>query len=172
MNMTSASIGTLVRITLLALALVASALGTASAFAQAASVQESVPEAVPESANKPDDTLYQELGGTAGFTALVDEFFDRLQADKRTNPFFRDVEQKKFRSRLVEQFCDLTGGPCHYSGKDMRKAHAGLDITRTDFNAVVEVLQDSLNARAVPFAVQNRLLAKLAPMHRDIVNVH
>lgn len=69
-------------------------------------------------------------------------------------------------------FCDFASGPCRFSGKNMRTAHAGQDITRTDFSAVVEILQDSLDARAVPFAVQNRLLAHLAPLHRDIVNVH
>jgi hemoglobin len=52
----------------------------------------------------------------------------------------------------------------------MKKAHSGFDINRSHFNALVEVLQLSMDARGIPFRVQNRLLARLAPMHREIVN--
>lgn len=52
----------------------------------------------------------------------------------------------------------------------MKKAHAGFDIARTDINALVEVLRHSMDARGVAFGTQNRLLAKLAPRHREIVN--
>ena len=52
----------------------------------------------------------------------------------------------------------------------MKKAHDGMDVTRGDFNALVEVLQDTMDAHGIPFVAQNRLLAKLAPMHRQIIN--
>lgn len=168
MNTSIVSVATVARIAALTLAFAAAALGTASAFAQVASAAPS--SAVPS--REPTDALYRELGGEAGLAALVDDFVDRLFADPRIGRFFRDSDPKKVRARLVEQFCELSGGPCRYSGKNMRIAHAGQDITRTDFNALVELLQNSLDARAVPFATQNRLLAHLAPMHRDIVNVH
>jgi hemoglobin len=32
--------------------------------------------------------------------------------------------------------------------------------------------QQAMSAQGVPFATQNRLLALLAPMHRDVVTVH
>jgi hemoglobin len=51
----------------------------------------------------------------------------------------------------------------------MKDAHADLKITRADFNALVEVLQQAMDARSIPFTRQNQLLALLAPMHRDIV---
>jgi hemoglobin len=53
----------------------------------------------------------------------------------------------------------------------MKEAHANMDVTRSHFNALVEVLQTSMNARGIPFTRQNQLLALLAPMHRDVVNV-
>ncbi len=52
----------------------------------------------------------------------------------------------------------------------MKKAHSGMDITKSDFNALVEVLQLSMDDQNIPFSVQNRMLARLAPMHREIVN--
>lgn len=116
------------------------------------------------------DDLYLQLGGQSGLTALIDELMPRLLADARMNPFFKDVDQPKFKDLLASQFCDVAGGPCKYKGADMKKAHSGYDVTRANFNALVEVLQLSMDARGIPFTTQNRLLARLAPMHREVVN--
>ena len=43
-------------------------------------------------------------------------------------------------------------------------------MTKSNFNALVEVLQQSMDAQGIPFSAQNKLLAQLAPMHRDIIN--
>lgn len=118
-----------------------------------------------------DDALYQQLGGQPGLVKLMDDFMQRLLADPRMNPFFKDVNQAHVKAQLVDQFCQVAGGPCRLDGPDMKKAHAGLDIDRAAFNALVEVLQQSMEAQGITFSTQNRLLAKLAPMHREIVNV-
>ncbi|WP_374566583.1 group 1 truncated hemoglobin [Ideonella sp.] len=118
-----------------------------------------------------DDTLYQQLGGQPGLVKLMDNFMQRLLADARMNPFFKDVDQAHVKAQLVDQFCEVSGGPCRLNGPDMKKVHSGVDITRADFNALVEVLQQAMDAQGIAFTAQNRLLAKLAPMHRDIVNV-
>lgn len=117
-----------------------------------------------------DSALYQDLGGRYGLTQLMDEFMQRLLRDERTRPFFADVDQAEVKLRLVEQFCVVSGGPCTYGGKDMKKAHEGVDINKAQFNALVEVLQQTMDARGIPFRTQNRLLAKLAPMHREVIN--
>jgi hemoglobin len=116
------------------------------------------------------DALYLQFGGQAGLVALMDDFMDRLLADPRMHPFFKDTDQKHIKEELVTQFCEVSGGPCKRKGSDMKKAHAGIDVTKADFNALVEVLQQSMDARGIPFGVQNRLLARLAPMHREIIN--
>lgn len=117
-----------------------------------------------------DDSLYRQLGGQPGLTKLMDDFMTRLLADKRMNPFFKDVDHPHVKAQLVAQFCEVSGGPCKLKGPDMKKAHSGMDITKGDFNALVEVLQDSMNAQGIAFSTQNKLLARLAPMHRDIIN--
>lgn len=117
-----------------------------------------------------DDSLYRQLGGQPGLTQLMDDFMTRLLADKRMNPFFKDVDHPHVKAQLVAQFCEVSGGPCKLKGPDMKKAHEGMDITKGDFNALVEVLQDSMNAQGIAFSTQNKLLARLAPMHRDIIN--
>jgi hemoglobin len=118
-----------------------------------------------------DDSLFQSFGGQRGLVVLMDDFMARLLADARMNPFFKDTDQKHIKEQLVVQFCQVAGGPCKLAKPDMKKPHSGVDIAMADFNALVEVLQQSMAAQGIPFGVQNRLLAKLAPMHRDIVNV-
>ena len=95
----------------------------------------------------------------------------RLLADPRTGPHFKPVDQAHVKAQLVDQFCVLTGGPCEYKGADMKSSHTNLDITKSDFNALVEVLQRSMDAQGIAFSQQNKLLAKLAPMHRDVITV-
>ena len=117
------------------------------------------------------DALYKALGEKAGLTALMDDFMVRLLADPRTAPFFKPANQQHIKEMLVVQFCMVSGGPCTYKGVDMKTAHANLDITKGDFNALVEVLQLSMDAKGIAFPAQNALLAKLAPMHRDVITV-
>ena len=123
-----------------------------------------------QTAAAPDDTLYQQLGAQPGLTRLMDDFMTRLLSDSRMGPFFKDVDHQHVKDELVTQFCEVSGGPCKRKGPDMKKAHSGMDITKSNFNALVEVLQQSMDAQGIPFTTQNKLLAKLAPMHRDIIN--
>ena len=113
--------------------------------------------------------LYIAFGERAGIAALMDDFVVRLKADQRTAPFFEKTNLPELARSLTDQLCMLSGGPCKYSGASMKKAHDDLDIRRRDFNALVEVLQDIMGARGIPFSAQNRMLALLAPMHRDVV---
>jgi hemoglobin len=117
-----------------------------------------------------DDSLYQDLGGKPGLVKLMDELMVRLLADPRMSPFFKDTDQAHIKEELVIQVCEVLGGPCRRKGPDMKKVHEGVDINKNDFNALVEVLQESMDAQGIPFRTQNKLLAKLAPMHRDIIN--
>lgn len=110
------------------------------------------------------------FGGVPGLEALMEDFMAALLADPRTRPFFENAEHDRVKRQLVEQFCVILGGDCTYTGRDMRESHEGHVITAADFNALVEVLQGSMDRRGIPFRAQNRLLAKLAPMHRDVVN--
>lgn len=119
--------------------------------------------------NPPRDGLYAQFGGQAGVEALVEEFLVRLLEDERINAQFAETDLVNLNDRLVEQFCVELGGPCTYTGRDMAESHAGLGITEADFNALVEDLVDAMEARGIPRPAQNRLLARLAPMHGDIV---
>ncbi len=128
--------------------------------------------ALAQTAPAAERSLYDELGQQPGMVRLIDDLMTRLVADPRTRPFFQDIDHVDVKAKMVQQFCQLAGGPCQRRGTDMRTAHSGQDITMANFNAVVEILQDTMEAEHIPFAIQNRLLARIAPMHREIVNAH
>ena len=113
--------------------------------------------------------VFADFGGEAGLTVLMEDFMAIMLEDPRMRPFFEKVDHTRVKRQLVEQFCGILGGGCAYSGRDMKTAHAGLRIDRADFNALVEDLQIAMNRARVPFRSQNKLLAVLAPMHRQMI---
>ena len=147
-------------------------LATAASFAQTAAPAASAATPSPGFPAPADDALFRDLGSRPGIDAIVGDFVPRLVADPRTSEFFKKTNQAHLKDMLALQFCVVSGGGCVYTGLPMDKAHHDMDISKGDFNALVEVLQASMDAQHVPFATQNRLLARLAPMHREIVNVH
>ena len=123
---------------------------------------------------QPPSTLYDRLGGKLATTAVVDEFVARVAADKRINSFFAGVASDPdrlaaFKGKLVDQICEASGGPCKYTGNDMKTAHEGMGITTADFNALVEDLVGALDKFKVAPDDKQTLLGVLGPMKKDIV---
>lgn len=131
----------------------------------AQSMQPSMDQRTPHS-----DVLYQALGNKEGIRKIVDELLLIVQDDTRINESFLDADIERLAELLTEQFCDLSGGPCKYSGRDMQEAHADFKISVAHFNALAEDLQKAMDKQGVPSRTQNKLIAKLAPMQRTIVN--
>ena len=115
-----------------------------------------------------DDALYRQFGEKEGLTKIVDDMYVNVLSDPRTAPYFDNAPVKRIKQKLVEQLCVLLEGPCVYTGRPMKRTHEGHNIDRAAFNAVVEDLQAAMDKNGVPFHAQNKLLAKLAPMYRDV----
>ena len=115
-----------------------------------------------------DDSLYRAFGEKVGLSSLMGDFVTRLKADARIGRYFKETNAQNLAEQLTNQLCKLSGGPCDYEGAPMRQAHQDLEIDRAAFNRLVEVLQEAMDARSIPFGTQNRMLALLAPLHRDI----
>jgi hemoglobin len=113
--------------------------------------------------------LFEAFNGEAGISRVVDDMVDRNLADPRIKDIFAASDLARLRRTLKEQFCFILNGPCDYTGMDMKSSHADQGITNREFNALVENLQLAMNAEGVLFRAQNKLLAKLAPMQRDVV---
>jgi hemoglobin len=120
-------------------------------------------------AHADQDTLWQDMGGVDHIKKIASDTLDNFLADDRIKDTFSNSNIDRIREKLGEQFCVVAGGPCTYTGHSMEAAHKGLHLANADFNAVVEDLQKAMDADGVPFATQNRFLARLAPMEHQVV---
>lgn len=109
------------------------------------------------------------FGGQEGIRRIVDRFVGLNENDPRIADIFAAHDGVRLRRTLTEQFCYILNAGCDYTGRDMAAAHADLGIRKADMNALVENLQQAMREAGVPFAAQNRLLAKLAPQSRDVI---
>ena len=124
--------------------------------------------------SQPEASLYERLDGKPAIEAVVNDFVNRVSADPR-------ITNEKVKARLsvihvptlkwhvTNQVCLATGGPCEYTGRDMKSTHVGLVITNAEFDYVVDDLVTTLDQYKVPEREKNELLSLLAPMRADIV---
>ncbi len=127
---------------------------------------------MPLSTTQDKKSLYDRLGGYNAVAAVVDDFIGRLIADKRFTKFFvghSEDSLKKIRQHIVDQFCAAAGGPCLYTGRDMKSSHKGLGITGEDWDAAAKHLVESLDKFNVPKAEKDDLLAFVTSLRKDIV---
>ncbi|MBD8678963.1 group I truncated hemoglobin [Sphingomonas sp. CFBP 13720] len=115
------------------------------------------------------DDMARAFNGQDGIRRIVGRFVSANFADPRVGEIFMNQDRSRLERVLFEQFCYILNAGCTYTGRDMRSAHKNMGVQQADMNRVVENLQKAMRAEHVSFAAQNRFLAKLAPMRRDIV---
>ena len=113
--------------------------------------------------------MFDAFGGKAGIARIVKDMLDQSFSDPRSSDIFKAHDRARLQRTLIEQFCYILGGGCAYTGRDMKTTHRDMGLQASDMNILVEHLQLAMDKEGVPFAVQNRFLAKLAPMKRDVV---
>ncbi len=115
--------------------------------------------------------LYQQLGKRTGIAQIVEDLLFLIVEDQRINQQFKGMDVARFHRNLTDQLCELSGGPCTYSGREMRELHADMAITDTQFNALAENLILAMEKNGVPTGAQNRLLKQLIPLYPDVRNL-
>lgn len=120
-------------------------------------------------ASQPKTTLYDDLGGQPAIDAIVDNFIKGIAADPQIFPYFADSHVSRFREKITEHFCHISDGPCQYTGDNMVDIHVGMEISENHFNRVVDLLYDAMEQENIPHRTQNRLIARLAPLRKDII---
>jgi hemoglobin len=117
-------------------------------------------------------SLYERLGGYDALAAVTDDFIGRLATDKQLARFFGGHSEdslKRIRQHIVEQLCAATGGPCNYTGRDMKTAHKGMAISEADWDAAVKHLVATLDKFKVPAKEKNEVLGAVSSFKGDIV---
>jgi hemoglobin len=117
----------------------------------------------------PSVRLYDRLGGADGVAAIANTLIDRVSADPQLGRSFRDSKLDRIKRLLAEQICELSGGPCRYSGDSMKEVHAGHHISQAEFYGMVADLREILKQRHISQGAANELLRLLAPMKREVV---
>jgi hemoglobin len=118
------------------------------------------------------DSLYKRVGGYDALASVTDDFIGKLATDKDFSRFFvgfSEDSKKRIRQNIVDLFCQATGGPCFYVGRDIKAAHAGLGITKAEWDKSVTIFVDTLNKFKVGDQEQKDLAAIVLPLEKDIV---
>ena len=113
--------------------------------------------------------LYDRLGGKEAIRAVVDDFVNNVAGDTRINQRFAGANINKLKTSLVDQICQASGGPCTYTGPNMKIVHGGMKITDAEFDALVEDLVKSLDKHKVGEQEKGELLTALGGMRKDVV---
>ena len=114
--------------------------------------------------------LYDALGGDAGVAKLVAALVAEYHADARIGVLFENTDDPYFKARLREQICRISDGGCDYTGLDMVEAHSGMDLSEAQFNDFVDASRRAMTRAGFAIGVQNRLLARLAPMRGEVIH--
>lgn len=115
------------------------------------------------------DSLARALHGQEGIRRIVAGLVARAYADPVIGEIFKNHDKVRLSRTLFEQLCFIANAGCAYTGRDMKSSHKDLGVQHADMNRLVELLQAAMKQEGVAFAAQNRLLAKLAPMRRNVV---
>lgn len=114
-------------------------------------------------------TLYDDLGGEQGVETLVEGLIERIGHDEQIFHYFAETHVSRFREKLIEHFCQISDGPCTYTGDNMHDIHVGMKINEQDFNHLVDMLYEQMASQNIPHTTQNRLIARLAPLRKQII---
>ncbi|HMF27918.1 MAG TPA: group 1 truncated hemoglobin [Candidatus Cybelea sp.] len=117
-------------------------------------------------------SLYKQLGGYDAIAAVSADFIKRLASNPKLSRFFvglNDEHKALVQQRVVEFICFKTGGPCIYTGRDMKTAHAGLRITEDDWNAAIADFKATEAQFNIPPDLRAQLEAFLTQLKPDIV---
>jgi hemoglobin len=116
-------------------------------------------------------SLYDRLGGLDAINAVTESWVARVGGDDRANGKFVRTDLPRLKKEVADQMCEVTGGPCAYTGRSMRETHAGMQTTAGEFDVVMQHLGAALDELRVPKPEQGELIELLRPMRDDIVEV-
>ena len=116
-------------------------------------------------------SLYDRLGGSDAINALTESWVARVAGDDRANGKFARTDIDRLKKELVDQLCEVTGGPCTYTGRSMQETHDGMKVTAGEFEIVMQHLRAALDELNVSKTDQDELAGLLEPMRDDMVEV-
>jgi hemoglobin len=118
-------------------------------------------------------SLYERIGGEPKARAIVEDIWNNHSANPIVKERFANSDPKYVKQLVFEIFAAATGATdVEYTGKDMKSAHAGMNISEMEFNAVVDDVLKACESNGLSQEEQNEILAILWSVRKDIVNSH
>jgi hemoglobin len=114
--------------------------------------------------------LFERLGGQEGIEAVVDALLVNIGADTRLKQYFNNLDQVRFKTNNVAFLCEKTGGPCSYTGGEIKRVHKSLQVTSEDFDAMMEDMGKTLDEKGVAEANKKELMDIMTSFKGDIVS--
>ena len=116
-------------------------------------------------------SLYERLGREEKFRLIAASILDNHLKNDRINARFRNIDRNETRRKVTEFICAGTGGPQHYTGRGMRAAHRGMNVSSAEFLAVVDDITAALDSNGVGEREKRELLMIAQSLKDDIVHV-
>ena len=129
----------------------------------------------PARAQVTQPSLYERLGGVYSIATVVDDFIERLlvNATLNANPAINEartrVPKAGLKFHVTAMVCEVSGGPCKYTGRAMKESHQHLNISQAEWDAMVVDFKATLNKFKVPQREQQELITIVGSTRNDIV---
>ena len=120
-------------------------------------------------AHAEEGSLYERLGGLQTITQMVDVFIEVHPSNPTVNQHLEHSNMSRFRDKFIEFICNISDGPCEYTGDTMLLVHGGMNLNETEFNGSVNLMITAMDEVGISIGVRNQLLARLARLRSDII---
>lgn len=118
-----------------------------------------------------ENSLYAKMGQQTAIDNIVDNLINIIGQDDLIFAHFAESNIRYFRKNLTLFLCNISDGPCQYNGDSMQDIHRGMRINENQFNHFVELFIDAMDAAGISYPLQNQLLARLAPLRKNIIKI-
>lgn len=116
-------------------------------------------------------SLYQRLGGAERIAAIVDEALDRHAVNPLLEPRFRGKDLPRLKQLGTQFFCAGSGGPQAYEGRDLRTAHAGMNVNEQELIAAIDDFVVTMQSQGLSAPEVNEVVAILYSLKGEVLRI-
>lgn len=114
-------------------------------------------------------TLFERLGGEENVRKIVNDVLEKNSNNPLIAHHFKNIDMKGLKQKAFEFFSMGTGGPHQYTGRDMRTAHANMNINIKEYDSATDDTIAALDENGIGQEEKNEVLAILEYLKGDIV---
>jgi hemoglobin len=97
-------------------------------------------------------TIFERYGGFATARKIVSSFYDRILESPALEKHFVGVDMRRLIDHQTKFIASVMGGPAAFDDEALRRAHARLGITPTEFAQMAALLRETLEEFALEAA--------------------